>query len=568
MNRWLLLLSVEAPLISYPKDFLIYLKNNIWLFIICSIAIILHIHPISSPIYLVGDEALFLQGGLWIYDYFGSFWHKAIQYTFWVAAGLLLIVILKKKTDDNPNIILLRNNPEAIAIILLISAAIYFILLRDLPHDLSMVSYPPLYKFLYLVPYFTLGINYIGPRIVQLLFYILSAVYIYRTINMFSDKETALMGATIYLFSPIVFDYAHFAELHSGVIFFMILISYYFLRFIIYQDNRGLLLSSIFIGIGFLYKRDILLMFFICFAYLFLHRLKKRELDQRIHFKVLLLSLIPIVPWMIIGKLFYWRDSWVSLSRLVRPDTAITYLLVIPAHISWFIFFLFIISTVFVLVKKRSHLSLYYGFLFLAHYAFYTSQHLAVAVDRFAMAFYPTIGIFLSSFLRSISLKLRWEHSYKVIYLSLTIYIIGLCAVPAFRSNLITYHDLKAQYFPNEKAMMWVRDNVKNGEKILSLHFKPDMFYRDKYDIDPNKIIIYWTEIQEFFPTSEKLKAFCRGNKVSYIMFPDGPSFLTGAGDKVVFNYVKEDDDFMEITKFNLNENYIYIYGLKDNTPN
>jgi hypothetical protein len=572
MNRWLHLMPVDSPLITYPKNILDHFKNNIWLFIICSLAVFVHVRPILSPIYLVGDEALFLQGGLWIYDYLGSFWHKIVQYALWIVVGLLFIVILKKKTNDDPNKILLSNKSSNLAIFLFVSSAIcfvYFLLLRNLPHDVSMVSYPPLYKFLYLITYLTLGINYIGPRIVQLIFYILSAVYLYRTITFFSDKETALMGASIYLFSPIVFDYAHFAELHSGVVFFIILISYYYLRFIVYQDNRGLQLSSAFIGIGFLYRRDIFLMFFICVAYLFLHKLKNRELHQRIHYKILLLSLIPIVPWLIIGKLFYWRGAWISLSRLVRFDTATAYFLMIPTQISWIVFFLFVLSIIYVLFFEKNHVSLFWGFIFIAFYSFYASQYFGVS-HRFAMAFYPTIAIFLACFLRSISHKIRWKHSFKVIYLVLTIFLIVLCAVPEIRARMLSYKDAKALYFPNEKAMTWVRDNVKNGEKIVSLHFKADLFYRDKYEINPDKIVSFWYDLQEYFPTSEKLKAFCRGNRVSYIMFPDGPSFLTGAGDKVIFKYLKEnkDNEFIEVTKFNIDKNYIYIYRLKDNTPN
>lgn len=568
MSHWLKGFPVNEPLFVYHKDFSKNIKSHIWLLIVCCIAMLLHIQPISSPVYLVGDEALYLQGGLWIYDYFGRFWYRIVQCAFLTVTGLLLIISIRKGVAGNSGTTLtsIRTNKLKTSFFIFLAVCFlstYFMLLRNLPHDVLMVAYPPLYKFIYLIPYFTLGINHIGPRIVQLIFCILSAVYLYRTINLFSDKETALLGASIYLFTPIVFDYAHFAELHSGFLFFIILISYYFLRFMIYQDNRGLLLSSGFIGIGFLYRRDIYLMFFICFAYLFLHKLKDRELHQRIYFKVLLLSLIPIIPWLIIGKLFYWRGAWISLSRFTSMKTVMAYFFMISEISSWIILLLFVLSAIYVLVARRNHVSLFWGFIFIAFYFLYTSQYFGVD-PRFAMAFYPTIAIFLACFLRSISHKIRWEHSFKVIYLVLTIYLIVLCAVPEIRSRMISYKDKKAQYFPNEKAMTWVRDNVKNGEKMLSLHFKADLFYRDKYDINSDRIVSFWYDLQEYFPTPEKLKGFCRENKVSYIVFPDGPSFLVGAGDKLIFKYVKEDDEFKEVTKFNLDENYIYIYKIKE----
>jgi hypothetical protein len=546
-----------------------HVKNNIGLVIICSVAVILHIYPISSPIYLVGDEALFIQGGLWIYDYFGAFWHEIAKYTFWVVI-ILALILSKKKSFSNDDAGSSGNKAGSLVNLLLIFSVlcllvIYFILIRNLPFNLSMLRYPPLQKLLYLVSYFLMGIEYIGPRLVQLIFYILSAVYLYRIINLFSDKETSLLGASIYLFSPIVFDYAHFAELACGVVFFIILVSYYFLRFLIYKDNRGLLLSSYFIGAGFLYKRDIFLMFFICCAYIILYKLKNRELRLNVPFKILSLSLVPIIPWMIIGNFFNWRNAGMSLSQFTSFDKVTAWVLMIPASVSWGVFFIFLLSILFVLVFKRDTVTLFFGLLFACFYVFYTAQYLGQWI-RMSSAFYPTIAIFLALFIQNISNKIKWKHSFKTIYFVLTCYMIVLCTVPPLSAKLITYKDVKAQYFPNEKAMQWVRDNVKDGERILSLRFKPDLFYGDKYGIDKNKIISRWYDIK-VFSTPEKLKAFCIENKASFILFPDGPSFLTRSGDRPIIEYLKENRNkgFIEIAKFSLKENYIYIYKLKNN---
>ena len=83
----------------------------------------------------------------------------------------------------------------------------------------SLIRYPPVSKFLYFLTYSAFGIDHIFPRIMQLIFYLLCAVYLYRTINLFYEKETALLGASIYLFLPVVFAYARLGELASGTIF-------------------------------------------------------------------------------------------------------------------------------------------------------------------------------------------------------------------------------------------------------------------------------------------------------------------------------------------------------------
>ena len=569
MNRWFKAVAINDPVFACPEDFSKQIKDNMGLLVICFVAILSHVKFIVAPIYLVGDEALFIQGGLWVYDYFGAFWHKVTMYLFWTMIVISLIMIPKKRNATGANAGLSTPNvdserPILLTITILSILIIYFILLRNLP-DIVDVRYPPLQKVLYLFSYYVFGINYIGPRIVQLIFYILSAVYLYKTINLLYDIETALFGVSILLFSPIIFTYAHFAELGSGVLFFIVISSYYFLRFIIYQDKRGLLLSAYFIGTGFLYKRDIFLMFFICSAYLFLNKIKNREFCLIVPLKILSLSLFPIIPWLIIGKFFNWRGAWINLSNFTSLEKVMSYLLLIPTQISWIVFLLFLISIVFVLSAKRNHLSFYFGFLFLAFYAFYTSQSLNVAVDRFAMAFYPTIAVFLAILLSSILQKIKWKHSFKLVYTGITMYFLLLCTVPAFSDGVISFRNIKEQYYPNGQAMKWVSENIKSGEKVLSLRVKPDLFYMDKYEIAPNKIISFWYNyrLQEI-STAQKLRDFSRSNQVTHILFPSGPYFKELFHNPIL-RYLQENvnNEFIEAAKFNLGDNYIYIYELK-----
>lgn len=568
MGRCFQTISINQPIIIHHDDFSIHLKENVWLLLVCLIAAIIHIKYIFTPIYLVGDEALFIQNGLWIYDYFGPFYYKAVKYAFWTVIILTLVAARIRSTANSDGA--LSNHKTKFASYLCVSVGvcclvIYFILIRDLSFDITVVRYPPLQKFLYLISYYIVGINHLGPRMVQFIFYILSAVYLYRIISLFYDKETALLGASIYLFSPVIFTYAHFAELASGVIFFIIIISYYFLRYLMYQDNRDLLLSSYFIGTGFLYKRDIFLMLFICSAYLVMYKFKNKDLNLMRALKILSLPLFPIIPWLIIGKYFNWRSAWISLSNFTSFDTVISYLLLIQAQMSWTIFFLFIASIIFIFIKRKNHLSLFMGCLFTAFYCFYTSQALTVAVDRFAMAFYPTIAVFLALLLSTFAHKIRWKHSFKSVFLVLTIYLVFLCAVPSLSERLIVFKNVKEQYYPNEKAMRWVRDNIKNGDKILTLRFKPDFFYMDKYDIDPDKIISFWYDHRlDEISTTQKLREFCKLNGVTYILFPDGP-YYQKILYRPILSHLKENkvNEFIKIEEFNLHDNYIYICKFK-----
>jgi hypothetical protein len=531
---------------------------------------VLQIPNISTPVFVVGDEALHLQGGLWIYYYIDSNLHKFLQIAFWGLTCVSLLLIRGKMINDLSAKFSRYTSNKAIKFLFILLMffflAVYFLVSREWTYHALFMRDPHFSKVLYFITYIFTGINHYGPRMLQVIFCMLGSVYLYRIINLFRDKETALLGASIYLFAPVVFFYSGTAELSSGLVFFFILISFHFIRYLKDNDNRDLILTSFLIGLGFFYKRNILIMVFICCAYLVLKALKNKDLHLlKIQLKVLLLSLIPIIPWLISGKFFNFRNAGVSLYQFASFDIVTTYFLMIQSQITWWVFFLFLFSILFVFTSKRDSLSFFMGFLFIGLYIFYTSQAYG-QYPRFSVAFYPTVAVFMAQFITGITHKIRWKHSFKIAFSVLIGYLIVLSTISPFSDNVIPDKIKKSQYFPNQKAMRWVKDNVNDGERILSLRYKPDLFYSDRYGINKNNFISFWYEFQEFFPTPKKLKEFCRKNNVSYILFPDGPSFLIGSRDKAILDYLKENknNEFIEAAKFNLDENYIYIYELKE----
>jgi len=315
MNRWFNEITVVKPFIIQINGWLTEIKSNLWLFSVFCIAAALNLLYISSPIFMLGDESIHITDGLWIYKYISSSRHIYLQFITWGVLGLILIlrrdqtiknIFTAGLSEYNSNNLLRR----LFVFFILCMLVVYFFLYANLSYYPSFIRYPPLTHLLYLASYLLLGINHIAPRILQLIFCLLSAIYIYRTINLFSSKESALLGASIYLFLPIVFFYSHTAETEIGTNLFIIMISYYFLKFIENRDNRDLLLTSFLISIGFLYKLHILLMLIICTAYFifFTFRSKGKDFDLGMLLKVLIVTLVPIIPWMIISKFFSWRN--------------------------------------------------------------------------------------------------------------------------------------------------------------------------------------------------------------------------------------------------------------------
>ncbi len=572
MNNWFFTLPVDKPIIIPPKNVTAHIKNNALLFSICCVAVILHIYPIFLPILIIGDEVLHLLAGLWLYKHIDVGWHSFFQILFWTIIILGFIVGRTKKGKEfclkvsNYVSELVSNNSLKLLFILLSVLVAYFILFRNIPYYPQFIRYPHVVKIFYHIVYSALGITHVGPRILQLVFSLISAVYLYRTILLFSNKESALLGATIYLFLPVLFAYAQLAEISCGTLFFTSLISFYFLRFINQGDNRDLLLTSFFIGTGFMYKREVLLMFIICTIYLVVRSIVNRDFNFKNHLKILLISLVPIMPWMIIGKFYNWRNYKIVWSNLVPFEGKVfSFFMHIPLDISWILFILFVFSVVYILIFKRNTLSLFFGLLFVTYY-FFLAMDIANYSPRLAMTYYPAIAVYIALFLSAIINKVKWKHFFKAVYLVLVVYLIIICTVPSINAQYLSSLEFKKlQYYPADDAMKWVRENVKEGEKILNLNLFSYAFYREKFGID-RKIITFMHSDE--FSSPDELKTFYREQNMSYIMFPYNQTYVETSRPWLnMWEYLRNnpDNEYIEVGKYIFDEYYIYIYQLKEN---
>jgi hypothetical protein len=308
-------------------------------------------------------------------------------------------------------------------------------------------------------------------------------------------------------------------------------------------------------------------MFFVCTIYLIARSIINWNLNLKNHLKVMLISLVAIIPWMIIAKFYNWRNYKIIWSNF-RPfeGKVFSFFLHMPLDISWILFVFFLLSVVFILIFKRNTLSLYFGLLFIAYY-FFLALDIGNYSPRLAMSYYPVIAVYLSLFLCGIIDLLKWKHSFKIIYLMLSIYLISICTVPSINAQFLSSVEFtKLKYFPSHDAMRWVKENVKDGEKILTLRIMSSDFYRVKYGIDKNRIVSFWYEIDKI-STTDKLKAFCREHHISYIMFPYHPGYIKEFSPALNISEdlkSNQDKEFMEIAKYNCDDKYIYIYILKD----
>lgn len=577
-------LSIDAPLIKHSNGWVEFLKQNLLLVLVCCIAAVLHIFLSSPP--LVGNAAY----SLWIYHFMNSHWHKLldfpIQYSIWLIIFLLVLILKRRRIVDyiSSSYSTYRSNKLMKLLLMVFVFGVFYAYTQLIPDysiwdHLFITGEPPLGTVLHLIIYLLFGAGniYLAPVIVQFSFYILSGVFLYKTISLFCEKQTALLGASIYLFSPIIFTYATLGHLQSGVVFFIIITSYFFLKFIRDGHNNDLLLTAFFISVGSLYKREIILMLILCSAYLIVNKINQKDFTlkkQTTQIKILSLSLLSFLPWYFIGT--RGADK-IVLSHISTRDNLFSALLLIPTQLSWPIFSLFLLSIIFILFNKREKLPLFFLCVFGAYYVLYSALE-QQTVHRYSMAFYPTIAVFLSQFIYSISQKVRWKHAFKIIFSVLIIYLAILCIVPRSSTKLITfkYTDFENQGFPHNMAEEWILNEASSDERALFLIRRSDEFnQRQKqisrerfYFLSLGSLLDLWSD-DNLMTFRKMLREQCKELKISYIVFPVTEAEImhpySSPKAKRIMKFLKEDKygDFIMTKKFNFDDNYIYIYKLK-----
>jgi hypothetical protein len=578
LSLFLRSIFIPKPLFEHSANVVGYLRNNSGLVLVCIVAAALHLFGHS---FLIGISAY----SLWIYNFLNHYWHRLfsfpIQYLVWASLIILFFIYKQNKVvnfirgcSHSASSLYHSSYIFKISSIVVISG-IFVLYTKLIPSysfwdHLYITGEPPLGTMLSLIVYLLFGAanKLIAPVIVQFSFYLLSGVFLYMTISLFCEKETALLGSAIYLLSPIIFTYATLGHLQSGVVFFIIIVSYLFLKFMRDGDTKDLILTAYFISIGSLYKREIILMLVICIAYMMVNKIKQKNLN---YLKVLSLPLLSFLPWYFIGTRGADKMVLDHVSSFNKVSSA---LLMIPSQLSVPIFLLFLLSVVFILLIRRETLFLFFFFVFISYYFLYSALE-QQTVHRYSMAFYPTIAVFIAQSIRSMSNVIKWKHFFKSASLFLIIYLAVLCIIPRSSTQLITfkYSDFENQSFPFDESLEWILNNVAHNENVIALMIPGDLELRG---MRQNKVpIVRLGTLLSLWTTDEEqllrkvLKDLCKKLNASYIMFPVTDAEITHPFSKEkakkIMRFLEEDkyNDFILTAKFNADDNYIYIYKVK-----
>ena len=513
---------------KYPGKFSLstFAKNHILLFVLILINFGIHIYPIVSRTILLGyDEPTLVQSGLGLFTRVSAVYQKFLNIEFLTLTRIfyfiliLALIVFRKKTRIFSKNVVNYFKSHRVAkilffILLMLLSYIYFVIIRNTAFHESLFRYPPMSKLLYFLTYTMFGIEEFAPRFVQLTVGSIGAVYLFRIILLYYNKTTALLGAVIFLFNPLISYYFNYAELGLGMTSIFVIISFYFIRFLKYKYDNDLLITFLLIGVGFLYKRQILVLPIVIVFSLPVFNSRYFKINFKKISKLIWLAIIPILPFLVISKPFS-PPLAMGFSRLFDHHILI-YISKLYTQVSYAVVILLALSIVFIIFKERNNLIFFFALLFVSYNALYI-LHRNYHVDRYSMALYPSIAIFLAILFFRIFHKRKYLFNTAIILFG--IYLISISTftqLPEMQPQFVLYKNYLLEHYPTDEALKWIIDN-HNDKNILSIEVRNTAFYRDKLNVKKNRF--FSMTVEDFNEISkDELGKFISKNNIGCLM--------------------------------------------------
>ena len=563
-------------------------KNTILIFIILSApAVILHCYAITFPLLTRGDEGFHVARGFIPYCEGISMMHAlapsvpidsillVFRLLFFMVLGIGFVWLISperiptkliKIQHECKKIISPKLNKKNIAVcslLLLFALYAYFFVLNFYGSELIERGYEMLVRFnslsaiVYIIEAILFGYSEAGIRLHSVLFSLFSAFYVFRLTMLYRNERTSLFAALFLLYLPEFFHYGNLAYLDTGVVFFVVASSFYFMKYIKNEEFSSLVLTALFISAGFLYKNNVLLMIPIIWVFLVFSNITLSKLRNKLsgYLKLTWISLVPVIPWLYVGQ-YRWRNFEFTPSNWTHIDLVTAYFSILPSLATTLISILFVMGIVYAIWKKRDELNLFMFIWFCMFYAFFTSDlPECIPHGRFVLPFLPVIAIVVAQFIDDIQNKFQFRKTRNIFFIVIIIYLI-------ISTSMFAYQEFNSKYVPNDEAFHYIQQHVPSGSNILApISCDPYYFYLGKYCLH-DKITIERTSIENPPQDINQLYRYCNDNDIGYLLTTSWPFPIDYIDRKLIENLIasKYGDKFALEKTFTLGENKMMLF--------
>jgi len=158
----------------------------------------------------------------------------------------------------------------------------------------------PVYAFLSAVLFLVIGESFVIPRLISLIFFALSAYYLYLLMKRYFSFVISALTMAIYCLLPISLFYSRAIIPDPSMMFFFIAGYYYFVKW--FETGRGLFVSAVLISLGILTKPPVA---FIGLAILILciRKFGPSFIKEKRLWLYAAITLLPCAAWITFGRL-------------------------------------------------------------------------------------------------------------------------------------------------------------------------------------------------------------------------------------------------------------------------
>ncbi|MDO8555680.1 MAG: glycosyltransferase family 39 protein [Nanoarchaeota archaeon] len=529
LRRW----TKQLPTITEKKENDPYLK----VFLIISIIYFLIQLPLlAQDLPPLSDESFHISRGIWLVEpattiaqHFNINFHVAWNI---LLGGILIIGMLTHKHWKK----IFTNLPKKTYLLLYPLAYLYFFIINTtatayhtlkfgtatLDHLNWLTYYGPISALLYGLEHASFGFSELGMRIIQPLFTIGTAYYLYRLLNLKINKPLSLTASILYLFSPIILYFAGLSYLEAGQLFFITASSYYFIKSIIEKNTQDTIISFLCLATGYMYKQPVLFLFPIFALYLLINHLQEKKYnilnlikEQKNYLKGAIFALISIAPLLIINLLFDVRHTGDlgSFNQWLQPKAWTIYFSLIPKQTNILIFSFFILgifASIYLLRKKdpTTPIITYFFTWFISWYLIHMSYIILLYRPiRITVPYIPAvIGISI------LPLYLVYKHHKKIAILL----ALALITFTIIHGTTLLYHNYQQRYVPIDDMFHYLQ-TLPPATILATTAPHPYEFYKDKYHLQHTINYDIWKPYEE--QTAENLYIYMKTNNISYALF-------------------------------------------------
>ncbi len=261
----------------------------------------------------------------------------------------------------------------------------------------TVLRYPPLTKFIYLLAYLLFGVHEALPRAVQFSFMILTAVYMLRLLKFLKAEAPPVPTCLLILFFPTFFNLSLSTELEAGTVLFFTAAIYHFIKAADTGEREQFLKCAFWTSVGFFNKQLMLglMLSFVPVLAVFRFIYPKQRAAWEYGLKTLAIPAVIGLPFILLSSALGIRNSALICANLLDPQIMLWDIKNIYETTGPAVTALLAIAAIAGIYRHRGR-ALALLFYFAISYYIMISATAAVGCIRHAQPFYITLVLLLA----------------------------------------------------------------------------------------------------------------------------------------------------------------------------